>query len=397
MRSQRISLSKAISIISQSLGQPLVESIPTSKSAGRILAQDIKARKDFPEFDLADLDGICFQAQRSGSRTNLTLLYHITPPGIPRLKLKPGECAMISTGSCLPKGANVVVPIEQTSIDRRNVRIQGYFKIGQHITPKGGYFRKGSILLGKGRLINPLVRSLIALAGYKNVEVMSKPRISIVTTGDEIVGRIGNPRPWLCSNSELLELLFEKVGCQVVRSTRVADRWDRISKVLHQSAESDLVVVTGGTGYGTKDMIRGLIDLIKADVRISGLDCLPGKRLIFALKGDLRFVFLPGKPGACFVLFCVLILPAIAEWLGCEQLLLTEQEVALDEPAECQPEFDMWCFGRINQDRVRIIGRGVGLDFLSMARSNCLVLIPKGLGRMPKGSLVSVRDLKALI
>lgn len=393
MESRRISPRRAKSIIARSLGNPRIESIPLANSIGRVLGEDLVAKTDFPKSDISDVDGICFNGGAIQNSADPRSSYIVESPGEAGLRLKSREYALISTGSYLPGHANVVVPVEQIRTGYQGMIIKNLPKAGQHITRKGAIFKKGDMVLLRGTLISCAARYLIATAGYRYVSVMSKPRISIVNTGDEIVSRSVRSGVSLDSTSSILGYLFEKTCCEVVETQSVGDDLNGIRDVLFEIPPSDLIVITGGTGYGEKDKVRSLIDEIKAEVKIDGIDCCPGKTLVFALANGRRYLFLPGKPSGCLILFHILILPAIAEALGCAELMPVERKAVLCQTVEREENCPMWCFGKVKGERVEVKAKRSGFDILALGSTNCLVFLGRGKKKIPRGSIVRILDL----
>ncbi len=393
MRTQGISLKRAISILARSLGTPRIESIPTARSIGRILAEDIDAKKDFPEFAICEVDGICFDGKGLRNHGSLHLSYHIKPPGNPALRLKPGQCAWISTGCFMPQNADVVVPIEKIRMSNRTIFVQDLPPAGEYIKRKGGVFKKGDVLLQRGRLIGAVERCLISIAGHRHLRVVSKPRIAIINTGDELLSRSRGVSLLADSNSELLRYCFERIGCEIVKSQLTGDEPGRIIRTLVDLPDSDLIVVTGGTGFGPNDWVRGLVGQLKADIKIGGLNCIPGRRVVFAKTGGKNLLFLPGKPGGCLILFYILIRPAIAKALGCDELELPRRKAILEHTVRDQDDCPRWYFGRVKGGKVEVKVKRSGLDFLTMGTSNCLVYIPMGKNKIKGGTAVCIVDL----
>jgi molybdopterin molybdotransferase len=307
---------------------PRVETqdIPLVESMGRILAQDVNADVDLPNFMRSTMDGFAVRASSTfgASESNPAYLIVIgsVPMGaIPDFSIGAGEAAGISTGGMLPKGADSVVMIEHTeAIDQTTIEVFRSVAPAQNILEKGEDFKKGAVLVPAGKQIRPQEIGLLAAFGIENVVVYKKPVIGIISSGDEVVSIKEIPEPGLIRdiNTYTLAGLVQKSGAIPITYGIVRDNFDDlIEKCTAALRQSDMVLISGGSSMGTRDYTIDVFSALpESEILAHGISISPGKPTILARSQRQAIWGLPGQVASTMVVFEIVVKPFIEHIAG---------------------------------------------------------------------------------
>jgi molybdopterin molybdotransferase len=297
------------------------EDILITDSMGRILALDIDADVDLPDFMRSTMDGYAVSASSTfgASEANpafLTIKGSVPMGESPDFSIDVGEAAKISTGGMLPNGADSVVMIEHTdAIDKTTIEVYKSVAPGQNILEKGEDMRKGQTLVAAGARLRSQEIGLLAAFGKKTITVYRKPVISIISTGDEVVSIEEIPTPGQIRDINMYTLsgLVEKTGAVPATYGIVQDDFDDLfEKCAMALAQSDMVLISGGSSMGTRDYtIEVLSALPASDILVHGISISPGKPTILARSGNQAIWGLPGQVTSTMVVFEVVVKPFI--------------------------------------------------------------------------------------
>lgn len=302
------------------LAGPLpAETVPLHEARGRRLAAPVTALRDQPWADLSAMDGYAIRfADMPGP---WTIAGESRAGGEPPSKaLRPGEAMRIFTGAPLPDGADSVLVQEDTAVEGGQLTLTGDGPggAGRHIRACGSDFAAGAPLLDAGTLLGPRQLALAAVAGHGTLPVRRRPRVAVLSSGDELV-RPGEPVPagkLPASNDVMLAAMLAEAGCETVDIGLVADRMDALVAAFREAARCDIIVSTGGASVGDHDLIRpalleagGSIDFWKIAMR-------PGKPLIAGRMGDAIMLGLPGNPVSAFVTATLFLMPLVRRMMG---------------------------------------------------------------------------------
>jgi molybdopterin molybdotransferase len=304
------------------------EEVDISETTGRLLAEDIISDTDLPDFMRATMDGYAISASSSYGATEanpgwLTIKGSIAMGDRPSFRIGPGEAARIATGGMLPQGADSVMMIEHTeTVDEHSVEIYKSIAPGQHVIDIGEDFKKGETLLSCGQRIRAQETGLLAAFGKQNVLVYRKPKIAIISTGDEIVPiddmpGLGKIRD---INTYTLAGLVKEAGGIPLSYGIVPDIYDALDQTCRQAIEaSDMVLISGGSSVGVRDLtIDVLSSLTDTQILVHGISISPGKPTILAKVGNCAFWGLPGHVVSAMVVFSVVVKPFIEHISGLE-------------------------------------------------------------------------------
>ncbi|HEV7386627.1 MAG TPA: gephyrin-like molybdotransferase Glp [Phenylobacterium sp.] len=291
------------------------ETVPLSRSIGRILAEDVAAVRDQPPFRASAMDG---WAVRSVDAPGALAIVGESAAGHGyEGELGPGQAVRIFTGAAVPAGADAVVIQEDAQREGERVRVPEA-KAGANVRPAAGDFAAGEVLLRAGQRIDPWRLSLAASAGRAEVEVHARPRVAVLSTGEEIVEAPAMPGPFQIydSGSPALATMIEAWGGTAVRAKPVRDELDAVIAAL-RDADADLVVTVGGASVGDHDLVRAAAQALGLSLRVESVNVRPGKPTFFGVLGDgRRLLGLPGNPASAFVCAELFLHPIVSAYQG---------------------------------------------------------------------------------
>jgi len=380
------------------------EKIPLIACANRVLAIDIISDSDFPLFDNSSMDGFAIRAEdsNSASLTTLQVVADIPAGSSPKLILKQGQAARITTGAQIPQGANAVIPVEDVNANHHvvgskipeSISFTKKINAGDSVRPKGSDIRAGEIVLQKGRELKPQDLGLLATLGIAEVEVYKKPKVALLSSGDELLdvnapleeGKIRD------SNSYTLASLLENANVEVIRLGVAKDSKEAVTKLFDQAIDQkvDLILSSAGVSVGAYDFIKevieshGKMDFWKVNMR-------PGKPLAFGEYKGINFIGLPGNPVSAFVGFEVFVRPALGKMKGFTEQNQLKVKVRSEQEIESDGR-ESYLRAKIREeDGVKIAtltGHQGSGNLLSLVQADALLIIPAGVKCVPAGQEV---------
>jgi molybdopterin molybdotransferase len=302
-----ISVQQAIQILDNTPVSPRVVRLALSTAIGLRLAEDILSDRDYPPFDKAVMDGFAVRSADVASPTSLRIIETISAGTTGRRELKAGEAAAIMTGAPLPAGADAVVPVEETSRQGDRVEVKIPAQPGFAIARRGSDIEAGRIVLPRGIRLGPAQAAVAASVGASTVSVYARPRVAILSTGDELIEIDQTPKEAQIrnSNSFMMVALLNQLGCEVQNLGIVRDDPALIREAIAQGLESDALFITGGMSMGERDYVPALLREMGLNLAITKLRIKPGKPFVFATQhkpAGVKYVFgLPGNPVSAYV------------------------------------------------------------------------------------------------
>lgn len=307
------------------------EQVPLSAAYGRTLAEDVIASVDLPLWDNSGMDGYATRSEdvRSASRAQpvvLRVVDDIAAGGFPSRPIGPGEAARIMTGAPVPEGADCVIRIEH--VEERadgTVAILDALDAGKNVRARGEDVRAGSVVLCAGELVRPATIGVLASVGAASVPVRRRPRVAILSTGDELVeladfDAVRAGRRIVDSNSPALAAAVMSVGCEAVPLGLARDDVHDIRSRLELARNADAIVTTAGASVGEHDVVKQALEDAGFDLHFWRVQMRPGSPFSFGmLPGNGRGVpvfGLPGNPVSALVTFEVLVKPALRRMQG---------------------------------------------------------------------------------
>ncbi len=300
------------------------ELVSCSHAAGRVLSDAVPARRDVPPFDSSAMDGYALHHDDAGR--SLPITQRITAGTLVQ-PLSPKSCARIFTGGELPPGADCVVMQERVEEKDNLAAIPADIPAGDNVRRRGRDVRAGAPLLDAGVRLDAAALGHLAGQGITEVVVRRRPRVALLSTGDEIIepGQPLAPGQIYNSNRPMLRQLLERFGAEVVLVASVPDDPEGTRAILSRAArQADVVISTGGVSVGEEDHVRAAVESI-GRLDLWRLAIRPGKPLALGrLPGEggrpVRFVGLPGNPVSCFVGAWLFLRPLMGALLGCPAL-----------------------------------------------------------------------------
>jgi molybdopterin molybdotransferase len=311
--------------LQEALSLMLATAVPTERversairaAMDRVLAADVMSKVDVPPFDRAAMDGYAvvaedtFGAGRSEPK-RLQCVATAYTGDTSFLSLTRGECIEIATGAPLPRGADAVVMVEETQKSETDVRIFTPVYPGQHVGRRGADIAAGEIILRTGSVINPSRIGAIAGAGILDVPVFAKPRVAIVSTGNEIVepGQPLKPGQIYDINRFTLSAITNAHGGIAIDRGTAPDTLDDLLGAIESMNDADVIVFSGGSSVGERDLVLDAL-AHAGEVIFHGVAVKPGKPTAFGRVGDTPVLGMPGYPTSCLSNGYILLVPLL--------------------------------------------------------------------------------------
>ncbi|WP_336364295.1 molybdopterin biosynthesis protein [Halalkalicoccus salilacus] len=302
-----------------------VERVPLREARGRVLAERIDAEIDVPGFDRASMDGYAVRARDTFGADEadpavLDLVGAVHAGAEPDVVVEGGTAAEISTGAVLPEGADAVVMVERTDEADGNVEIRTSLAPGDHVMFAGADVAAGERALGPGTRLTPREIGLLSALGVDEVPVRDRPRVGIVSTGDELVrpgGALHSERGQIYDvNSYTIATAVEDAGGEAALYPHVGDDYEEMGRVMVEAAEEcDLVLSSGSTSASAVDVIYRVIEE-RGELLLHGVAVKPGKPMLIGRLEESAYVGLPGYPVSALTIFRTFVAPAIRRAAG---------------------------------------------------------------------------------
>jgi molybdopterin molybdotransferase len=295
------------------------EDVRITEASGRVCAEEVVSRANVPPFSRSVMDGYAVKAAdtRSASKLRPVRLRPIEilyAGSVPKKSVRKGECTQIATGAMIPRGADAVVMVEDTERRDKAILVYGAVRPGHNVSKMGEDIGKGARILSEHEVLNPSKLGALAAIGRDHVRVYSKPLVAMAVTGDEIAA--------LSSNLELgqvyninaytLSALLESGGAEVRVLDVAGDSIKDLVKVLDDNRDCDIVVFSGGSSVGERDVVLDALEQ-RGRVVFHGVAIKPGKPTLFGVVGHQLVFGMPGNPTACLSNGYLLLVPLVRQ------------------------------------------------------------------------------------
>jgi molybdopterin molybdotransferase len=399
------------------ISSPPTESVDLLAAAGRVLAEEVFADRDIPPFPRSTRDGY---AVRSADLARLPATLDVIGEikageksgAIPK-GVEAGQAVSIMTGAPVPDGADAVVMVEYTSRHADRVEITRRTTSGENIVPRGAEARQGSRLLDRGTRLNEAAIALAASVGKSRLQVYARPRIAVLSTGDEIVDIKATPGPTQIRNSNSYSLAVQilRARAQPILLPIAPDQPQQLKELIEQGLQSDLLLMTGGVSMGQYDLVEQVLSDLNAEFFFTGSKIQPGKPVVFGRWGagmggadtagcenvttKMTYFFgLPGNPVSTMVTFELFARPMIEALSGQLPRTLTFFHAKLKSEIRIRPGLKRFLpasfSGEFEQGEVELVSWQGSGDIAATARANCYVVIPPDREYIPAGEWVAV-------
>jgi molybdopterin molybdotransferase len=311
-----ISLKNAFAIVDTTI-KPFfgaTEILAIGQALGRVIAEDQVARVNLPPFDKATMDG--YALMESDTNKFYKIVEVVAAGASATQKLTAAIAIKIMTGAPVPDNTKLVIPIENTEVQGDMLKIIALPK-APNIAKFSEDVKIGDLIMPRATRIKPVEIANLIACGITTVKVFKRPRVTIITTGDEIVDDIANITygKIMNSNGPMIQALCEQYGLDVVRNITVGDDLNTLAKTL-QGTDADLIILSGGVSVGDFDFVAEALQKIAFTVHFNKLAVKPGRPLTFATKNNVIAFGLPGNPIAVFLMFRLFVLRALLRMIA---------------------------------------------------------------------------------
>jgi molybdopterin molybdotransferase len=322
-----ITYEESIKNLQDSFEQPtLTEKVFLGDAEGRVLATDIVADHNSPQFPTSAMDGYAIKFDDQALE-RITISGAVPAGTFNKEEVMGGQCVKTFTGSLMSAGTDTLIPIENVVVEGNEIVIKEEVSKGFSVRPVGENYKEGEVLIEKGVEIDFAEIGVLASLNISQVEVFKKPRVAIIATGSEILDvgeKQTNPSQIRSSNQFTLEALAKKAGAATVRAPLQKDEKDIIQTTITDMLEdNDIVVTTGGVSVGDYDFVKDIIANFEPEYITKGVILKPGQHIKIVKIGKKYIFALPGFPYSSTVTFILYVLPLIYQMQGKDSALPT--------------------------------------------------------------------------
>ena len=402
-----IALEEALEILNKNTKALKSEVVSIKDSLKRVLYGDVKSKINNPPFNKSVFDGYAFKSEDSKgtSKENpveLKIVDEIFAGDFSEIEIKSGEAIRIMTGAPIPVGADCVLKQEETERHGDLVKIFKEIKANENISFMGEDIKIGETLIKKGKRLDYADLGIMASSGISEVLVYKKPRVSIISTGDEVCDINSTLKPGKIYDSNLYSLSarIEELGYHVLSMEHVGDNILKIGEAIEKAFEkSDIVFTTGGASVGEKDLMQKVSESIGFEKLFWKIKIKPGSAVVCSKKEEKILISLSGNPNAALTTFELLGKPVLKKLEGEEENINIKREkgVLMDSFNKKSPQ-RRFLRGNVIYDEkgakvyITQIKSGNGI-LSSLLNANCLIEIEKGNEGLNKGEVVNIIKL----
>ncbi len=387
---------RAISIIERHV-QPVarVEQVWIENALGRVLAQDFKPAINVPAYLRSLRDGFAVRS-RDTLKSDLThpqtleIIGRIYAGDIPQTGLKPGRCIQVATGAMIPRGADSVVMLEDTIIERNYLKVYRPVKPGENLGETGEDVAENTVALTAGTLISAGGIGVLASQGKSKVEVYAKPRVAILPSGNEIkpLGKRLRRGQLYNTNAYTIAAIVKANGGEPFLFDIMSDRADVVRGTIAEAIRNDLVVISGGTSVGERDLIAAVVEGW-GKILFHGVKVRPGKPSLFAVVEGTPLFGLPGYPAASIMSAYLLVLPALRKIARMPERVAKAITLPLAHPVKVKPGLRQFYTVNIHEGEAMLTLKDTGA-ITGIANADGYIEIKENQHTLEKGEPVAV-------
>ncbi|MEX2146056.1 MAG: gephyrin-like molybdotransferase Glp [Candidatus Rokuibacteriota bacterium] len=298
------------------------ERVELMASLGRVLAEPVVSRRQIPPWANSSMDGYAVRAEDTGAGVSLAVVGRVEAGVLPARAVGAGEAVRIFTGAPLPSGADAVVPQEDIDVAGASISLRGGVAPAAYVRPAGEDIRPGDAVLAAGQVIGAAEIGLLATLGYTQVRVYRRPRVAILSTGNELADLGTEPQPGQIPNTNTYSLMAQVLECgATVMNLGVApDAAAAIEARVRQAHDADVLVSSAGVSVGELDFVKAALESAGARLHLWRVSMRPGKPITFGSLHGRPVFGLPGNPVSAMVTFELFVRPALLATMGCRAL-----------------------------------------------------------------------------
>lgn len=376
-----VSVDEATHIIFSHLYSPVPVPVPVTEAAGRVLAEQVTADRDFPPFNRVAMDGVAISFQEWHNGRKVFPIQDIQAAGTKQKKLSdPGQCLEVMTGAVLPEGVDTVIRYEDLKFQADAATVMTEIEKGQNIHRQGVDAKAGSSLLEPGLVLSPAEIALLASVGKSQVNVWSLPRTALISSGDELVEVTHTPEPHQIRRSNIyaLEAAMQSlhwIGNQYHLPDQKNVLLDSLKTIV---SEHDVMILSGGVSKGKFDFIPEVMEEIGVKKVFHQVSQRPGKPFWFGVSANGKVVFaLPGNPVSTYMCYYRYIEPWLMKSLGTDN---KEQRAVLAKDFTFSPNLTYYLQVSVRNENGRLMaypeaGGGSG-DFANLKKVDGFLELP---------------------
>lgn len=368
--------------------------VSLGKSLGQFSASELAATVPLPSFDNSSMDGYAV-ISRDAKKGACLKIAGEQPAGPSRnLRVRSGEAIRIFTGAQIPAGADSVVMQEETERDGDTVLINAEKTVaGEFVRKAGGDLAIGQHILQRGQQLTPARLAVLASQGLEFVEVHEKPRVVVITTGDELVrpGTELQPGEIFESNGTMLSALVEQAGAKMAAQSHCPDNFEELCRTLESAAEYDAVIISGGVSVGERDLVQEALRKIGAQIDLWRVAVKPGKPFLFGMRERCAIFGLPGNPVSSFVTFLIFVRPALLRMMGANELTMASAVARLTHDIAGDETRPHYLRGKLIGSQFSPVGAQESHALFGLAQSNALLRVN------PRQTLAAGAEIEALL
>ena len=387
---------KVIEQVGKMRGPRATATVSVWDALGLVLAQEVRADREYPPFDRSTRDGYAVLSKEIRPGAQLKCAGEIKAGDTVTEALAPGTCVQIMTGAAVPAGADAVVMIEYTERQGDLVRFQRAAETHQNVVPRGSEARAGQTILKPGMRLGFAELALAAQVGATQLNSAKRPRVAVLSTGDEVVLIDEQPGAFQIRNSNSVSLAAQVRigGGEPVVLGNAADRVEDLGEKIERGLKEDALILTGGVSMGKYDLVESVLKALGAEFFFDAVAIRPGKPAVFAICQGKPVFGLPGNPVSTMVTFQLFVSPAMDLLSGAEAHPLPLVEARLEQALNERPGLAHFLPARIEwhgaEPQVRAVKWQGSGDIAALAAANCFLVVPSERERIASGEHVSV-------
>jgi molybdopterin molybdotransferase len=366
------------------------------EALGLVLAQEVRTDREYPPFNRSTRDGYAVRSSEAVPDARLKRVGEIKAGDTVREALASGTCLQIMTGAAAPANADAVAMIEYTSREGDFVRFERNAQAGQNIVARGSEAAAGQTILTRGMRLGFAELALAAQVGAVQLQCAQRPRVAILSTGDEVVLIDETPGPFQIRNSNSVSLAAQVriAGGEPVVLGNAADRIEDLGEKIERGLREDALVLSGGVSMGKYDLVESVLKAMGAEIFFDAVAIRPGKPAVFGMCRGKPVFGLPGNPVSTMVTFELFVVPAIDLLSGAEVRALPLVEARLAEAMKEKTGLTHFLPARVEWHgtvpEVRALRWQGSGDIAALAKANCFLVVPADREKLETGESVSV-------
>jgi molybdopterin molybdotransferase len=401
MLSYESARAKVIEIVRARMGRLQTESVNFANdpaiALGRVLAENISADRNYPPFNRSTRDGFALRsADAAHPGTKLRLIGESRAGVAFNGTVDAGTCVQIMTGAAVPRGADTVVMQEFARVEDNHVVLQNAAQTGRNFVLAGSESRVGEVVVSRGDRLGYPELAMAAQVGRAQLAVTRRPRVAILSTGDEVVAVEQAPGPFQIRNSNSVSLAAQvaMAGGEPVMLGSAPDEIGKLRALIEKGVEADMIVLTGGVSVGKYDLVEQVLREFGAEFFFDAIAIRPGKPAVFGWCHEKPAFGLPGNPVSTMVTFELLVVPAIELMSGHKPDPLPFYKAKLVHPIELKSALTHFLPARVTwpsgEPSVALLPWEGSGDVGAVVRGNCYLVVHESNLKLAAGDWVDV-------